>query len=222
MRALILGALGTAVLTAAPLAASADVITVKFSIPIPAGTSNNSFPSSRIRQFDSSLGTLTDTTIALTDSMTWTPGPAVGGASLSTLTVTLHSGSATGPSQTFTGSPGKPQRIELDLHGDISAIGQSAVLTTSEGSIFGSLSRNFLEGTVTYGYIPFPSSIVDPPPIVGDAVPEPSTWAMMLIGFAGVAYVGWRAKLAERGKPDSPSLGVTSHCTALRVVVPQF
>ncbi len=67
MRALILGALGTAVLTAAPLAASADVITVKFSIPIPAGTSNNSFPSSRIRQFDSSLGTLTDTTIALTE-----------------------------------------------------------------------------------------------------------------------------------------------------------
>jgi PEP-CTERM motif len=197
MRALILRVLATAVLTAAPLAASADTITLKFSIPIPAGNSNNSFPSSRIRQFDGSLGTLTDTTIALTDSMTWTPGSAVGGASLATLTVTLHSGS-TALSQTFTGAPGKPQRIELDLHGDIAAIGQSAVLTTSEASIFGSLSRNFLEGTVTYGYIPFPSSIVDPPPIVGDTVPEPSTWAMMLIGFAGVAYFGWRAKLAER------------------------
>ena len=23
-------------------------------------------------------------------------------------------------------------------------------------------------------------------------VPEPSTWAMMLLGFAGLAYAGWR------------------------------
>jgi hypothetical protein len=30
------------------------------------------------------------------------------------------------------------------------------------------------------------------------AAPEPSTWAMMLIGFAGAACVGWRAKLAQR------------------------
>jgi hypothetical protein len=30
------------------------------------------------------------------------------------------------------------------------------------------------------------------------SVPEPSTWAMMLVGFAGAAFVGWRAKLAKR------------------------
>jgi hypothetical protein len=26
------------------------------------------------------------------------------------------------------------------------------------------------------------------------AVPEPSTWAMMLLGFAGLAFAGWRAR----------------------------
>jgi hypothetical protein len=28
---------------------------------------------------------------------------------------------------------------------------------------------------------------------VGGAVPEPSTWAMMLIGFAGLGFAGYRA-----------------------------
>jgi hypothetical protein len=27
---------------------------------------------------------------------------------------------------------------------------------------------------------------------LGGAVPEPSTWAMMLIGFAGLGYAGYR------------------------------
>jgi hypothetical protein len=26
------------------------------------------------------------------------------------------------------------------------------------------------------------------------SVPEPSTWAMMLLGFAGLAFAGWRAR----------------------------
>jgi hypothetical protein len=28
--------------------------------------------------------------------------------------------------------------------------------------------------------------------VVGGAVPEPSTWAMMLLGFAGLGYTGYR------------------------------
>ena len=31
---------------------------------------------------------------------------------------------------------------------------------------------------------------------IGGAVPEPSTWAMMLIGFAGLGFMGWRRKAA--------------------------
>ncbi len=31
---------------------------------------------------------------------------------------------------------------------------------------------------------------------IGGAVPEPSTWAMMLAGFAGLGFMGWRRKAA--------------------------
>jgi hypothetical protein len=30
------------------------------------------------------------------------------------------------------------------------------------------------------------------PPTITDAVPEPSTWAMLLIGFASLGFAGWR------------------------------
>ena len=30
----------------------------------------------------------------------------------------------------------------------------------------------------------------------GIAAPEPSTWATMLIGFAGLSFAGWRARRA--------------------------
>jgi PEP-CTERM motif len=29
---------------------------------------------------------------------------------------------------------------------------------------------------------------------LGSAVPEPSTWAMMALGFVGIGLVGWRPK----------------------------
>ena len=38
----------------------------------------------------------------------------------------------------------------------------------------------------------FTYALVDPP--LSD-VPEPSTWAMMLIGFAGLAFAGYRARV---------------------------
>ena len=28
--------------------------------------------------------------------------------------------------------------------------------------------------------------------VIGTAVPEPSTWVMMVLGFAGLAWAGWR------------------------------
>jgi hypothetical protein len=45
-------------------------------------------------------------------------------------------------------------------------------------------STTFVESGFTFGF-----TNVTPPP----AVPEPSTWAMMLIGFAGLGYAGHRA-----------------------------
>jgi hypothetical protein len=36
------------------------------------------------------------------------------------------------------------------------------------------------------------------------AIPEPSTWAMMLLGFAGVGYLGYRR---ARGPNEALSVG---------------
>jgi PEP-CTERM motif len=33
---------------------------------------------------------------------------------------------------------------------------------------------------------------------IGGAVPEPSTWAMMLVGFAGLGFAGYRSAQADR------------------------
>jgi hypothetical protein len=42
-----------------------------------------------------------------------------------------------------------------------------------------------LDFTATYQATPYA-------PAGGKAVPEPSTWAMLLVGFAGLGYAGWR------------------------------
>jgi hypothetical protein len=47
----------------------------------------------------------------------------------------------------------------------------------------------FVDGEV---FTPF--SYLIAPALTSPAVPEPSTWAMMLIGFAGLGYAGWRAQ----------------------------
>jgi hypothetical protein len=36
------------------------------------------------------------------------------------------------------------------------------------------------------------SSSLPPPPAPPPAIPEPSTWAMMLLGFGGLAFAGYR------------------------------
>jgi hypothetical protein len=47
----------------------------------------------------------------------------------------------------------------------------------------GTLSPATLDGTVTYTFTPAVPNI-----------PEPSTWAMMLVGFAGLGYAALRRK----------------------------
>jgi hypothetical protein len=39
---------------------------------------------------------------------------------------------------------------------------------------------------------------VDDLSVTGAAVPEPSTWAMMLLGFAGLGFVGYRRTCKPR------------------------
>jgi hypothetical protein len=42
---------------------------------------------------------------------------------------------------------------------------------------------------------------------VSPTIPEPTTWAMMLIGFAGLCYAGYR-RLAEGKRDGGRCLGV--------------
>jgi hypothetical protein len=82
--------------------------------------------------------------------------------------------------------------VNLDMNGAAAFIGSGpqqallAVTDTSEGT-FASRHVGILSGVVTYSSTP-----------LTPAVPEPSTWAMMLIGFAGLGYAAARRKGAVR------------------------
>ena len=72
--------------------------------------------------------------------------------------------------------------------GDLAAVGfgttqESLAVAQSPGA--GTLSGDSLTGELTFTYTPA-------------AAPEVSTWAMMLVGFAGVGYVLVRCKPAHR------------------------
>ena len=59
---------------------------------------------------------------------------------------------------------------------------------------FGAGTVNFIggiaDGSTGYFSLEAPVSLSHPPVLA----PEPSTWAMMLLGFAGLGYAGYRAK----------------------------
>jgi len=75
----------------------------------------------------------------------------------------------------------------------------AAVKITSGGNIEGSLFANeFLGGGELHNNNLFNGAL--PVTALSTApVPEPSTWAMMFAGFAGLAFLGWRR--ARRGAP---------------------
>jgi PEP-CTERM motif len=186
MRGLAFAALAAGVLAIAPLAASAAIITESFTIDI-SGSANQSVLSSMFAGFDPSLGTLTGATVSLTGTTLWTPGPP--GPLEPPATLFMGLVSPIPASHVF--SFDEPTTIDIDLNGAASgaAIGsgpQQALLNTTDSSD-GTLSAATLDGVVTYTFTP-----------AVPTVPEPSTWAMMLVGFAGLSYAALRRKRAAR------------------------
>jgi PEP-CTERM motif len=95
------------------------------------------------------------------------------------------------------GSAGVVNQIEIDLSGTTSSIGsgsQNEIFSLSDGANGGGVSRTILEGAVTYDFTPLLGSAPPKPPPAPGAIPEPSTWAMMLVGFAGLGYAALRRK----------------------------
>ena len=48
------------------------------------------------------------------------------------------------------------------------------------------------------------------PGSIPSAIPEPSTWAMMLLGFMGLGYAGYRRAKTRLRPPSDASLRMTS------------
>ena len=84
-----------------------------------------------------------------------------------------------------------------DILNDLSASFATYDLKTSIGPIVGSSEINVGSSFATTGGALVLTSAGDATFTgaasgVGSAIPEPSSWAMMLIGFAGLGYAGYR------------------------------
>jgi PEP-CTERM motif len=80
----------------------------------------------------------------------------------------------------------------LDLVNGGSGLGSSSTAPSGLGAgSSGASDGGSSYGSDSVGTV-FTTSPGDPGGLSLFAVPEPSTWAMMLLGFAGLSYAGWR------------------------------
>jgi len=186
-------ALTVGILAAAVNAASAATVQLDFTMIVSGDTANHEYFSNSYVLFDLRLGTLTEVSQTISGSLTWTAGADPSELELFSRRLSQRS------SQTFLSSSSKnPRVIDVDLMSEAS---DPKTLSTFTGigaivSFFeawetprrspGMLS-GMLSGVVTYDYTP-----------ATPAVPEPSSWAMMLIGFAGLGYAAARRRGATR------------------------
>jgi PEP-CTERM motif len=181
MRAFTLAVLAAGVLAAAPISASAATIDEHFGIGI--GPFMGEVHGAFLPPFDPKLGTLfPEEEISVVGSTTWTPDVFVS----SGFVVELLDSNGIIASQAFaSGVTLEPQAISISLDGVGSG---STVLLETFGITEPTIAEVSLDGTVTYTYIPAVLTI-----------PEPSTWAMMLLGFGGLGVMAY-----QRRRPSQP------------------
>jgi hypothetical protein len=186
-------ALTAGILAATPNAASAATQKLDLTMIVSGGTANQEYYSNSYLLFDPRLGTLNEVSQTISGSLTWTPGADPSELELFSRRLSQQS------SQTFLSSSSTdPRVIDVDLMSEASDP-RTLSIFTGIGSIVsffearetprrprGTLS-GVLSGFVTYDYTP-----------VAPAVPEPSTWAMLMIGFAGLGYAAVRRRGAPR------------------------
>jgi PEP-CTERM motif len=183
-----------AALATTPLSASAAQLVQGFNVTISAGPLDRTFNSTPFDRFDPSMGTLQSVTAFVSGSLVWDTGDA--GASELTLADGLISGF--GNLQNFASPEGGGQSV---IHADLNGPGDPGLFEgkgtwqeeldffQTPGSATATISDATFIGAVTYIYTPAATS---------PAIPEPSTWAMMLLGFVGLGYVAVRRKGVAR------------------------
>lgn len=207
--------LAAVTLIAAPVSAVADTVAFNFTIELTGSggvisllsPSALTFQSSAFSLFDPALGTLSSVSETVSGSLTWTTGRTfeLSGGQSGAVGANLKVSDDTAV-QTFRSFTSSPQFIDIDLSGTDSTgadllafIGKGT--TTAYFALLGSgtatqtLSAATLTGTLTYDYTPAPAGLP-----ASAAVPEPSTWAMMLVGLAGLGYAAVRRKRTRRAQ----------------------
>ena len=168
--------------------ASAATIQVPTFFDIAAGDANQHV-TGQFLGFDPSLRTLTGVAISVSGDLMWTTGKEAGHSPTATLLLVLSP--ITASQSVTTSADGHTEDVQVDLNGAAAAAligpGIQTELLSAFDSSDGEFARTVLNGTVTYTYAPSSAPI-----------PEPSTWAMMLVGFAGLGYAAVRRRGAVR------------------------
>jgi hypothetical protein len=86
---------------------------------------------------------------------------------------------------TSTSSSADDAFVTWGLTSDVAGVGVAQNYNSSDATDFGFF--------LNQGVPPFAGDVAFQMEVSGTAVPEPSTWAMMLIGFAGLCYAGYRS-----------------------------
>jgi len=197
MRAIGIAAIVSGLIAAAPNSAAADAFTFTYNFPSPL-LDYTTEDGSAFLQFNSSYGTLDSVTLRATANATWS-----GGAS-SDENETDYTIFLSGFEFSMTAVKNGDGRVGVSFDQDYSTqaalsaftgVGavDTSVSVTNQGGTPASISSTFGTEIVSYNFAPsMPGAPIFPPVGATLSIPEASTWAMMLLGFAGLGFAGHR------------------------------
>jgi PEP-CTERM motif len=119
-------------------------------------------------------------------------------------TVSRRSGETSSPITSgllslFSGTPGSGTLLDSSSILPLTSLAQSALIGGVNGDLLSAPGNYFFEVSGNFVNPSNISALVNGSISVSSAVPEPSTWAMMILGFAGVGFLAYRRKNKHSG-----------------------